>query len=85
MREEFKARIVKIVAKREHVLVKGKHRIGKSYTLQELANKNGWLYYPFCKPPKTVIMSCVSKRLEGGREHTDYKKFNREYMYPLSD
>ena len=83
MREDFKARIEKIVAKREHVLVKGKHGIGKSYTLQELATKNGWLHYPFCKPPKAVLMLCLESLLEGGRDHQDYKRFNREFLYPL--
>lgn len=83
MREEFKARIVHIVAKREHVLVKGKHGMGKSYTIQELAAKNGWLYFPFCKPPKAILMLCLEELLERGREHKDYKSFNREFLYPL--
>lgn len=83
MREELKARIEHVVGKREHVLVKGKHGIGKSYTIQELAAKNGWLYFPFCKPPKAILMLCIEELLEGGREHKDYKAFNREFLYPL--
>lgn len=83
MREALKARIEHIVGKREHVLVKGKHGIGKSYTIQELSAKNGWLYFPFCKPPKAILMLCIEELLEGGRAHKDYKAFNREFLYPL--
>lgn len=85
MREEFKERVEQILAKREHTLVKGKHGIGKSYTLKELASKNSWLYLPYCKPPKTVVMSCLQQLLEHGRDHPDYKSFNREEIYALCD
>jgi MoxR-like ATPase len=41
MWEDFKALVELIVAKHEHVLVKGKQGIDKSYAVHKLAAKNG--------------------------------------------
>jgi transcriptional regulator with GAF, ATPase, and Fis domain len=47
MWEDFKALVELIVAKHKHVLMKGKHGIGKFYAIHELAAKNGWRYFQF--------------------------------------
>ena len=83
MRKDLTARIEYLARKREHILVKGKHGVGKSYTIQQLAKKNGWLFFPFCKPPKAILMLCLESLLEGGRENEKYKAFGREFLYPL--
>ena len=47
MWEDFKAPVELIVVKHKHVLMKGKHGIGKFYAIHELAAKNGWRYFQF--------------------------------------
>ncbi|MDI6810870.1 MAG: hypothetical protein QMD80_04230 [archaeon] len=84
-REELKRRIEREIAKGNNILLKGKHGIGKSYIAEELAGENEWIYLPFCKPAKAVLMQLMEELLEDGRDNPEYKAFKSEYLFPLCD
>lgn len=65
MREELKKHILNEINKGNHILLVGGHGIGKSYLAKELAKsrnhgKEIWLYFPFCKPPKPIILNLLN-------------------------
>jgi len=89
MREKVKEEILEHVGKGYSVLLKGVHGVGKSHLLREIWKENKgkdkeiWLYFPYCKPPKQILLKIAEKLLPKGKESDEWKEVKRETMLEL--
>jgi hypothetical protein len=89
MREEVKEEILEQIEKGNSVLLKGVHGIGKSHLMRglykEKRNLKGevWIYFPYCKPPKQILLRVMQRLLPKGKESEEWKEVKRGTMLEL--
>jgi ATP/maltotriose-dependent transcriptional regulator MalT len=90
MRDDIKKRILEEIDKGNHIFLKGKHGIGKSFLAQEIASQRKrkkseiWWYSPFCKPPKQILLQAIETILKKGKEDKQWKTIKRGTIVELS-
>ena len=90
MRDEIKEEILEHVEKGNSVLLKGVHGIGKSYMMRQIwkeKEKSGeiWIYFPYCKPPKQILLRVIQRLIPEGRDSERWKEIKRGTMLDLVD
>jgi ATP/maltotriose-dependent transcriptional regulator MalT len=90
MRDDIKKRILEEIDKGNHIFLKGRHGIGKSFLAQEIASQRKrkkseiWWYSPFCKPPKQILLQAIETILKKGKEDKQWKTIKRGTIVELS-
>jgi len=90
MRDDIKKLILEEIDKGNHIFLKGRHGIGKSFLAQEIASQRKrkkseiWFYSPFCKPPKQILLQAIETILKKGKEDKQWKTIKRGTIVELS-
>ena len=90
MKRDIESDIIKEISRGNHILLKGRHGIGKSYLAQEIVRSRKrmkselWFYSPFCKPPKQIMLSALEFILPAGKDDENWKLYKRGTILELS-
>jgi len=90
MKREIESKIIEEINKGNHILLKGRHGIGKSYLAQAIVRSRKrmkselWFYTPFCKPPKQIMLSALEFILPTGKDDENWKLYRRGTIIELS-